>query len=300
MRHFFKLITLSCLLASSSTYAAYEVFLDPLYWRATETFDWVHSNNLNSKNLVIGFKAVNFNYDPGFRVGVGYVSNWDTKLYYTQFHTSASDSMTGNLTTGFLGGRLSQTTPTTFYHTGQAKYYINFNMLDWDLGKRFNVTNSLMLHPLIGLEGGTINQTFNTQFQNPSVSISEHVINNFIGMGPKVGIETNLVFLRAHDFDYSLIANLETSYLWGRWNFSDRTKASNAFNYSVNVSNRNFGSVGMQALLGASVTHQNFSMKLGYEISDWFNQCQLFNDETGTQNSDLVLQGLTLSFSYQM
>ena len=34
----------------------------------------------------------------------------------------------------------------------------------------------------------------------------------------------------------------------------------------------------------------------GYEINDWLNQCQIFDDATGPHNNDLILQGLTVSF----
>ncbi|MDR3492154.1 MAG: Lpg1974 family pore-forming outer membrane protein [Gammaproteobacteria bacterium] len=300
MRYFNQLIILSCLSLSSSAYAAYEVFVDPLYWRATETLDWMHSNNLNPPNLVIGFRAVTYDFGPGFRVGFGYEGNWDTKLYFTKFNTRGIDSANGNLTTGFLGGRLSQTIPdTTFYQSGQADFRINFNTLDWNIGKHFDVTDSLMLRPLIGLEGGIINQTLNTSFQGQPLSISESVKNNFRGIGPKVGIESNLVFWRANEFRYSLVADVETSYLWGRWHITDLEQTSTSGSVMVNVADRNFGALGIQGMMGINLNYKNFSMKLGYEISDWLNQCQIFDDETGTQNNDLVLQGLTLNLSYK-
>lgn len=280
--------------------ASYQVFIDPLYWRATETLDWVHTNNLNSSNLVIGFRAVKYNFDPGFRLGFGYEGDWDTKLYFTKFYTRATDSASGNLTTGFLGGRLSQTIPdTTFYQSGQADFRINFNMIDWNIGKHFDVTDSLMLRPLIGLKAGVINQTLNTSFQGQPLSISESVQNNFRGIGPKVGIESNLVFCRANNFQYGLVADFETSYMWGHWRITDIEQTSTSGSVIVNVADRSFGALGIQGMIGANLNYKNFSMKLGYEISDWLNQCQIFDDETGTQNNDLILQGLTLSLVYE-
>jgi hypothetical protein len=300
MRYFYRFIILAYLLFSSSAYAAYEVFVAPLYWRTTETFDWVHTNNLAPPNLVIGFKGVTYDFGPGVRVGFSYEGNWDTKLYFTKFDTRGIDSANGNLTTGFLGGRLSQTIPTTtFYQSGQADFRINFNMIDWNIGKHFEVTDSVMLRPLIGLQGGVINQTLNTSFQSQSLSISESVKNNFRGIGPKVGIESSVVFWRANNFQYSLIGDVETSYLWGGWSITDREQTSTQGGVTVNVADRNFGSLGIQGMLGANLSYKNFSMKLGYEISDWLNQMQIFDDETGTQNNDLVLQGLTLSLSYK-
>lgn len=300
MRHYFKFITLTGLLFSSSTYASSEVFVAPLYWRATETLDWVHTNNLDPSNLLIGFQAVKYNFDPGFRVGLGYEGDFDTRVYYTQFKTEGLDWANGNLTTGFLGGRLSQTIPaTTFYQTGQAKFKINFNMIDWNIGKQFQVTKSLMLHPIVGLEGGTIRQQFDTNFQSQPLSITERVRNNFAGFGPKAGIESKLVFLSINDFNYSLVADLSTSYLWGKWHITDIEQTSSMGSVIVNVAPRNFGALSIQGLIGASMNYNNLSIKLAYELSDWFNQCQIFDDETGTQNNDLILQGLTLNLAYR-
>jgi hypothetical protein len=299
MRYFPRLLILFCLLYSTSAFAAYDTFIEPLYWRATETFDWVHTNNLTPPNLVIGFKAVTYNFKPGVRVGIGYNGNVDMKLYYTGYYTSATDSASGNLTTGFLGGRLTQTAPTTFYQTAQADYHINFNMIDWDIGKHFSVTDSLMLRPLVGLEGGVINQTFNTNFQNAILSMSDHVTNDFQGIGPKMGIESSLIIWSNYTYRYGLVADFETSYLWGRWKINEITTTNTSKSVLVNIANRNFGSLGLQGMLGVSFTHKNFNAKLGYEISDWLNQCQFFSDETGTQNNDLVLQGLTLSLNYK-
>lgn len=300
MRHFYQLIVLIFLFFSSSAYASYEIFADYLYWRATETLDWVHTNNLSQPNLAIGFRGVKYDFGPGFRIGASYEGDWDTKLYFTKFDTKGTDSVNGNLTTEFIGGRLSQTIPaTTFYQSGQADFRISFNMIDWNVGKHFNVTDSLMLRPIVGLQGGVINQTLNTYFQGQPLSISETVKNNFRGIGPKVGIETNLVFWRDNNFQSSLIADIETSYLWGHWDITDREQTSTQGSVIVNVADRNMGAVGIKGMMGANVSYKNFSVKLGYEISDWLNQVQIFDDETGTQNNDLVLQGLTLTVSYK-
>lgn len=300
MRHFNQFLIVSGLLLSANAYAAYDVFVDPLYWRATETLDWVHTNNLNASNLVIGYQGVDFNYDFGVRAGFGYQGNWDTKLYFTKFNTTGTDSASGNLTTGFLGGRLSQTLPATiFFQTGQADFHIDFNTLDWNVGKHFYASKNLMLRPIIGLKAGVINQTFNTSFQGTILSVSETVKNNFKGIGPKTGIETELVFWRKNNIRYSIFADFEMAYMWGHWNITDLEQTSSGGTVNVNVAPRNYGAFEMEGMLGASIHYKNVSATLGYEISDWFNQCQIFDDETGTQNNDLVLQGATLSLVYK-
>jgi hypothetical protein len=33
----------------------------------------------------------------------------------------------------------------------------------------------------------------------------------------------------------------------------------------------------------------------GFELNDWLNQCQIFDDATGPHNNDLIFQGLTVN-----
>ena len=53
-----------------------------------------------------------------------------------------------------------------------------------------------------------------------------------------------------------------------------------------------------QAVLGINLKFRSWSATVGYEINDWLNQCQLFDDATGPHNNDLILQGLTLNVGY--
>ena len=170
-------------------------------------------------------------------------------------------------------------------------------MIDWDIGKRFCVTNNLMLRPLIGLEGGWINQTINSSFQG-QVNVVENIKNDFSGIGPKLGIESQYNFLNCQDYHFNLMANFAASYLWGHWNIKDVLHNSLPATFEVNVADRNLGALALQALVGVTVDYKCFAMKLGYEISDWFNQCQIYDDATGAHNNDLILQGLTLGVVY--
>lgn len=300
MRYLYRLIILSCLLFSSSAYAL-EFFFDVLYWRPTEAVDWVLSNNLNATNQNITYKTISFGFEPGFRVGVGYECDWDTKFYYTRYYTKATDSARGNLTSAFLGGKLAQTVPTNptnfFYQTGQINFTIDYNIFDWDVGKRFYPNELLMLHPLVGLRGGWINQTTNSSFQGLH-SVTENIKNNFSGIGPKVGIEGKVTFLRKDDYHFNLIANFTTAYLAGHWTINDILNDNAPRTIKIDVASRNFGALAMQGLLGLNLDYKRFSMNLSYEINDWFNQCQIFDDATGPHNNDLILQGVTLSLSY--
>lgn len=295
-----KLLILFCFIFSSGAHA-FDVFGDALYWQATETVDWVLQNDRNLPNQNIHYQTIGFNYKPGFRVGVNFKDvwdcngGWDSKFTYTRYHTAAVDSASGNLVSTFLGGKLVQ--GTRFYQTGQINFTIDFNMFDWDLSKNICVTDSLLLRPAIGLRGGSINQKIITSFQGP-ISITETVKNNFRGIGPKVGIESRWAFCRVNNYLFSLVSDFSTSYLKGRWAIRDVTHDSISTTVRVKDGKRNLGAFTIQGMMGINLDYQCFSAKLGYEISDWFDQYQVLDDGTGGHENDLILQGITLRLSY--
>jgi len=294
MRHFYRFLILSCLLFSASANAL-QFFADGLYWQTTETVDWVHNNNLSTSNQAITFKTFSFNPAPGFRIGAGYQSDWDTKLYYTKYYNSTNASASGHLKSAFQGAVFTLPGGGFLFDTASASLAIDYNMIDWDFGKRFEITKALALHPVVGFRGGWINQTIHSNLQSPTFSIVELIKHNFTGIGPKAGIETTLALLQGKDYQLGLAADFAAAYLWGHWTFSDKDLN---YPFSSYVSSRNFGSLAIQALLGASLEYNRLSVKLGYEINDWFNQFQLLDDDTGGINADLILQGLTLNISY--
>lgn len=297
MQHFYRFIIVPFLLFSPAAHAL-EFFADALYWRATESLDWALTNNQNTTDLSVTYKTVTFDFEPAFRVGVNYEGNWDTKFYYTRYYTNTKGSTQGHLTSAFSAGKISQPAGVFYFQSGQIHVTINYNMLDLDIGKRFYFINeALMLRPLLGVKGGWINQTIDNSFQG-SPSIVEKLKNDFTGIGPKAGIETKLRLLRFNDSQVNLIADFSTAYLWGSWTIDDLLTSDIGTAFEIGVKDRSFASLEFQALVGANIDYENFSMTLGYEINDWLNQCQVFTDGTGTQTNDLILQGITLHFAY--
>jgi hypothetical protein len=286
-------------LLSSGAFAAVDLFIEPLYWRATEAIDWTGTNNLNSTNQMLSYKTIAFNFTPAFRVGAGYDhKDWDTRFYYTRFYTEARDSYIGGQTSSFLAARLVQPAAGYLYQSSQVHFQIKYNMLDWDIGKRFQPTASLMLRPLLGLEGGWINQNVNSNLQG-TTSVAELLQNNFSGIGPKLGIQSTITLLNREDYKLSLLADFTSAYLWGHWSVTDALVTNTGRTANIDTGSRYMGALTVGALMGLGFDYKQFSAKLGYEINDWFNQCQLFDNGTGAHTNDLILQGLTLGFTYQ-
>ena len=72
----------------------------------------------------------------------------------------------------------------------------------------------------------------------------------------------------------------------------------------VKTLNRNFGSFMLHSFIGFGWDYNfnhdryHFGMKLGYEIEDWLNQCQIFTDASVSQNNELILQGLNFGLHF--
>ncbi len=277
-----------------------DVFASALYWRAGETVDWAHVLTSSSNSVQDSYKTIAFNWDPGFRIGLGYNmihDQWDTQITYTKFQTEATDHGSGPITSGFLAARLSLLEP---FQTGKIRFNLHYNMFDWDLGRSFLVSRSLSLRPFIGIKAGWIDQTIHAEWTKPNFSAKESVKNNFEGAGPRGGVNGQWILGNVNRHVFSLIGNVAGAFMWGHWTLRDQFTDTFLTKTSVPMKNRNFGALMLQALLGVEWgfnfdnNRSHFSLKASYEIQDWMNHFQVFTNDSGTDNLDLFLQGLTM------
>jgi hypothetical protein len=275
------------------------VFVDVLYWKASESIDWAYDNSLTTPNQTVKYESGDFGYKPGFRVGLAYnPGDWETGIIYTKYSTDTSDSACGHLKSGFIGGTIGLPDNNKFYDAGQFKMKIDYNMIDWYIGKRFTITPDFTMRPTIGLQGGWIDQAITADFQG-EFNTTEKIDNNFWGIGPKFGLDGTLRVLKRSNYSLSLLAEFSTAYLIGHWNLKDVYTDNSPRTIHVDLDNRDFGSLAIQARMGVALIKDNYTMSLSYEISDYFNQLQIFDDATGGHNNDLILQGLTLRLAYR-
>lgn len=297
MRHFYRFIILSLFLLCHNAYA-YDVFLDALYWRPTETNDWAYINSETVPSQTISYKTINFNYAPGFRIGAIYTGSWDALLSYTQLYSSTNDSATGNIQPAFVGSVTAKPSAAYLYSSGNVRQTIDYNIIDVLAGKQFFPTPSLMLHPVAGIMGGKINQAIYANYYGSTTS-HEKIINNFTGIGPKIGIDMAFNLINCATVIPKFIAGFASSYQIGNWDISDTTNVQPTSTVIVNGANHSMGALTLQGFLGFNVDYKKLSVKLIYEINDWFDQSQFFDNDTGAHNNELVLQGLTAGVTYQ-
>lgn len=292
-----------------------EFFAEALYWKATEPVDWVLDTNRNPLDQYVNYQSVTYDFAPGFRIGGSHDGAWTTKFAYTHFETNSSDAASGDLTAAFLGGKEAQPpAPQLYFQTGQIAASINYNIFDLDFGKRYQPTDSLAVRPVAGVRGGWIHQQFVSGLQasyldgNSPVQtqVTETMRNNFWGIGPKVGVEADWSLWDADELQVTGFTNFYAALLAGQWEISDRTdittiehgQSANSTKY-IEVPNRDFGTATFQAIIGIRAKYRHWSAAVGYELNDWLNQCQIFDDATGPHNNDLILQGLTLQAGYE-
>jgi len=307
---FFSMMLASFLHADEGLSNAVHISAEALYWYTSETVDWAFTLKSDQNTVKTSYKTFSFDWAPGFRVGLGYngeCDEWDVRANYTWFRSRAKDSTDGPVTSAFFGARLSELEP---FSSGKASLNLDYNMLDGDLGRVFFVSECLSFRFAIGVKGGWITQRIHSSWVNPSflgfipVFAKENLKQTFGCVGPKGGVIGQWYFGTIQNHSFSLIGQLESGYLWGHWSIKD--KYVNNFETVIRVitDERNFGSLFLRSFLGVGwdVTFNqdcaHFALKFGYEIEDWFNQCQIFTDTSGSQNNDLILQGLNLSLSF--
>ncbi len=278
------LLTLPC--------SALEFFGGPLFWRATQTAEWAVTLTPFPNPSRVAYQTISFGWDLGYRIGAAHTHTcWDSQLAYTQFWTRASESATGNVVSGFLGTTVLQIGP---YEAGKVDWNLDFLTIDWDMGHTFCATPQLSLRTALGLKGGRIYQSLKTAWENLTFLLlaTENLQNKFWGFGPKGSLSGKW----ALNGQFNLFADFGAAFMWGNWNITDRFLDDFGTSVDIQTGRRRFGSFMIQGLMGVSFTCSRMTLKLGYEIQDWFNQYQVFDDTTGTHNNDLVLRGLSFSF----
>ncbi len=273
-----------------------------LYWHAAESIDWASTMTIEPQVEKLAYQTSKFGWDPGVRIGLGYnmgYDDWDSQVSYTWFQTHSASQISGDITAAYLGSKAALYNS---YESASIKWALAYNILDLDLGRSFLVSCSLSLRPSIGLKGGWIDQTIRTFWVNPlvgglrfSFTAHEDLKNNFSGGGPKFGLSGKWSISSSN---FSLLGQFSGAFMWGHWVLKDKFHGG-LTQVSVQVGERNLAAIELQALIGLGFdTNFNndlshFSLKIGYEIQDWFDQYQGFDNFSGGHSNDLILQGLS-------
>ncbi|HSX03600.1 MAG TPA: Lpg1974 family pore-forming outer membrane protein [Rhabdochlamydiaceae bacterium] len=302
----------------------FNVFASLIVWTVREAGAdcWAEVITTSSSTFSNDLREVDFDWDPGYRVGISYGmmhDQWDTQAYYTWFKTTGKDhvsSLPGAVHSTFLGNfyidnQDGKGLSGPSYQEASIQWTIHFNMFDWELGRNFWVSNSLAIRPFVGVKGGWIDQSIHSKWQDPALSATlffntgtENLKNNFWGIGPAAGINTrwNLFNFGCHSFD--LFGDFSGAIMWGHWTFGDLFKNDIDQVVSVDLNPIKSGASMLRTFMGFSwkaffsQNRTQFSAKLGYEMQFWLDQLQFYSFVGGRLNNELTLQGGTLEFCF--
>lgn len=289
----------------------WDFFADVLFLKADEIATWAlevdfmpftTSGGQPAVDFLQSPKSVTFDWDIGIRAGLGYRfkgDRWDTRLYYTRFQTRGKDSARStnadsNITTALLGQWLTFGFASSL---GRIQWHIHLNAIDWELGRDSPVGKGFSFRPYLGLKGAWIYQTVHSQWISQGFDATENLKNDFWGLGPKGGVNTNWRLGSVKDHSFNLFGDASLAVLGGRWKFKDIQKTSmNSSIISLNPTTW-AATFMFQGLVGFSwdvlfnKKRSNFGVRVGYEFQYWYDQLKIFTFLEGTLHAPLVLQG---------
>jgi hypothetical protein len=282
-----------------------DIFGTALYWIASETADWAATITQFPNVERIAYKPISFDWSAGLRTGIGHnfqTDNWNTQVSYTRFTTNSTDKASGTIHSAFFGQTVSLV---GYFQTASVEWKINYNMFDWNLSRFFSISKSLSVYPSIGLKGGWIDQKIKSKWSKPELFFillaQENLKNNFTGLGPQFGIKNKWKLANIGVHSISLVSEAFCAFLWGHWMILDQFQDNFLVTVKTIVKDRTFIATCLQTFIGFgwdsnfTKIKSHFALNVGYEIQDWLNQFQIFDDASGGNSNDLVLQGLTIT-----
>lgn len=223
------------------------VDLEFLYWYAKETnlpyavqvLAKIPGNNFGSpENIVFaqcGFD-VGAEWDYGARLGFGWQDHcdgWDGSLYWTYYQNCASDRAKTPQFSGTMPLEAGQSgllnpfpqrsvTETPFFDFMSAKWNLQFNQIDLELGRKYLISSCFAMRPYAGLRGAWTKTTFRVKGQTGPKDLSEletdyvqnskdKYTNRIFGIGLLAGFQPTWYFFPC----VALYGNFSASLIWG-------------------------------------------------------------------------------------
>jgi hypothetical protein len=319
------------------------LFVDALYWYTdigNTDYAFVQGSSSSDPDDGAGGKneEFSFKWNWGFKVGLGFDldhDEWDTDFYYTWL---VSKSHPSSFTTPTGGSAVSLNTNVNAtgasIASGSANAKLNFNVLDWELGRWFYISDSISIRPFTGLKGSWIKVKESESFARGGV-VSTPVFTSYSAsnktkswaVGPSAGVKSNWYFGSGNTIDpcdghvrsrpsFSIFGDFSGALLYSH--FSNKHSESSTgpvgseVGFSVSNLNRNLmvpvltGFMGLAYDTCFNCDKFHLGIRLGYELQYWFRQNQRFavtDDDTPARynratGEDLALQGMTLDIRF--
>ena len=177
------------------------------YWRPSQDNMALGAVSDNSGDLDLvnaKIKNLDFDYKPGFKVGIGMnfdYDEWDSFIQYTWFRGTehaSKDLDSDDPSTVLLPAWQSPSFLNPQYNSGSEKWTLNLDLLDWDLARSYHVGKRLCFRSFLGLRAAWIHQKVHVEYVNknlamaaiwPSTEVSQKA--DSWAIGPRMGLSSN-------------------------------------------------------------------------------------------------------------
>lgn len=295
---------------------------DYLYWTARQdaleyAYDGAASSSsasasVSSKGQV---KFPRWNWTSGFRIGVGYYSqydHWDVFAEYTWFRTSIiGQAIAGDSALKKIWSPVNFNTQNSVSDnlaSAFSSWDLKFHTMDLCVGKDFSPSHKVSLFPFFGLKGTWQDQNYNITYNvlgesTPQKPVSSAMIRqsqNYWGVGVLAGTQARWYFWKY----LSLYGKLAFSALWEEFHV-ERTDDNYSNEEIITLWNsKRFGmaepvietAIGLEGNYWFSSKKMHLILLAGYEYQIWLDQNQFTRVTLTTTGNggNLTLQGLTI------
>jgi len=261
---------------------------------------------------------VNYDWDPGFKVGAGYKfwhDNWDLYAEYTWLHTDGSDSLErqNGLTPNFpLPEPVAQE---EIANRATSRAHLRFNVIDLELGRNFYLSPQLTMRPHFGFKGTWQTQDWRTRYFSSFLRIQPnqgntipltgpyrmHHHNRYYGVGIRAGFDTAWHFT----YQWSLFGDIAWTAMWSNYRLrrhdtvDDTTTGQKRRAINIHTSFYELKyvgelQIGLRFETWFADNSYHFQIQVGWEEQIWINHMSYIGTSNPIPYFDLTLHGLTL------
>lgn len=259
-------------------------------------------------NININSNASNkhkLDFRPGFRIGASYFGSFLIDINWTYIRikdNDFSDPSNGDLLGLFLPPNTGTLTDASSRISG------DFNTLDINFTKPYQVSRYYISNPKIGFQFAWIDQDYHIRYYTIHRKHNVYSKNDFWGAGLQVGYDAN--FLLGKQF--GIYTDFKAALLFGKFDISEIAKTLTLLQYELSDSfykvvpnaNMAFG------LSWGKLFQKNklfAQLKVGYEFHQWWSINQLRrpmdSDPTGfktVSRGDLTFNGLVVNINIEI
>lgn len=324
----------------------FRVYGDYIYWKVTEdhldyaavipggltpVIDALGAGVPFDITVPLDFREPSFNYQSGFKVGLGYTvpcSDWDFDVCWTRLNndvkTSVTDATGGIIPITFNAPEIIELLSSGFSSFAFGTEATNtwrfeYNIVDLVVGKKMQFCNCVKFRPYVGAKFASIRQKqylnyFGLEIFHGSTAaptpliISNFRKNDFRGVGPSFGFDAAWQFMP----DWNLTSGLGGALVYGKFDVHE-TPSFGLFDDSISVAVQTSKNCRFSPTVNGNIGidweasfFDSFQMKIGvaYEVQYWWNQWRpttIANSILSGNSSaagDLMMQGLTVQASF--